>query len=271
VKRGIPQTGLVLFSLILLPIIGWAQTETALEPDAIIQKILEVESKQRTEVQDVLFDAEYIEREGDGAGGYVEKVRLEKKIHMKYLPDTILYHEEYVHLYKNGELRPEQECDEIAADRKSKKKKRGSHDVSYPMLDPFYPKNRGQYTIDYAGVDDSVVANFVCHHFTVTSVVDDETRIDGDYYFDASTFQLVRVNFVPAKLSSNLLFKLDSLNMSMSYAPTTGGHWLPNRFDISGKGKAAFFIDIDWSGTEYFKNPQINTGMTEEQFRTVQD
>jgi hypothetical protein len=251
--------------------IAVSQTETALESSAIIQKLLDVEAKQRTEVQDVVFDAEYIESEGDGNGGFTEKVRLEKKIHMKYMPDTILYHEEYLRFFKNGELKSEEECDEIASDRKSKKKSRGARDISYPMLEPFYPRNRGQYNIDYRGVNDTVIPNYVCHHFKVTSKVEDETKIDGDYYFDANTFQLVRVNFVPAKLSGNLLFKLDSLTMSMTFTPTTDGHWLPERFDISGKGKAAFFIDVDWSGTEYFKNPQINTGLTEEQFRNVQE
>lgn len=248
-----------------------AQQESSLEPSAIIQKILEVEAQQRAEVKDIIFDAEYIESEGNGEGGFTEKVRLEKKIHMKYMPDTILYHEEYLHFYKEGELRSDEECDEMAADRKNKKKKRGSRDISYPMLEPFYPKNRGQYTIAYQGVNDTIAEKYVCHHFKVSSNIDDEHNINGDYYFDAATFQLVRVDFVPAKLGGNLLFKLDDLSMSMSYAPTEDGHWLPSRFDISGKGKAAFFIDVDWSGTERFKNPQINTGLTEEQFKVIQD
>jgi hypothetical protein len=57
----------------------------------------------------------------------------------------------------------------------------------------------------------------------------------------------------------------------MAFAPSSDGHWLPEKFDISGKGKAAFFIDVDWHGTEYFKNPQINTGLSEDQFNTIQE
>ena len=59
--------------------------------------------------------------------------------------------------------------------------------------------------------------------------------------------------------------------MSVSYAPISDGHWLPQQFEISGKGKAAFFIDVDWQGTEYFHNPQVNTGISDELFKTVQD
>ena len=62
----------VLFILITFLAPAWpvsAQEEAALEPDAIIQKILAVESKQRSEIQNVTFDAEYVEKESDGKGG----------------------------------------------------------------------------------------------------------------------------------------------------------------------------------------------------------
>ena len=248
-----------------------AQAEAALEPDAIIQKILEVEAKQRSEIQSVSFDAEYIEKESNGQGGYDEKVKLEKKIRLKYLPDTVWYNEEYLRYFKNGEVRSRAECDEMAAQRQDKKKRRGSRDISYPILTPFKPENRAGYDIAYAGVDDSTVASYVCHHFKVTSTTADEDKINGDYYFEAASFQLARVIFWPAKLSGNLMFKLDKMEMSLSYAPTAQGHWLPEQFDISGRGKAAFFIDVDWSGTEYFHNPQINSGMSDDIFKSDQD
>lgn len=248
-----------------------AQNDTALESDAIIQKILAVEAKQRSEIQTLTFDAEYIEKESNGQGGYEEKVKLEKKIRIKYLPDTIWYNEEYIRYFKSGEVRPAEECDEIAAERKDKKKRRGSRDISWPMLLPFKPASRGAYDISYVGVDDTAVFNFMCHHFKVTSTTEDEDKINGDYYFDAASFQLIRADFTPAKLSANLLFKLDKLQMSVSYAPNPEGHWLPQQFEINGKGKAAFFIDVDWQGTEYFHNPQVNTGISDELFKSDRD
>jgi len=248
-----------------------AQEESALDADAIIAKILAVDTKQRSEIQTVTFDAEYIEKESNGNGGYDEKLRLEKKIRMKYLPDTVWYNEEYIRYLKNGEVRTDEECDEVASERKDKKKKRGSRDISWPMLLPFKPESRGIYNITYLGVNDSAAANFVCHHFKVASITEDEDKINGDYYFDAASFQLIRADFSPAKLGGNLLFKLDKLLMSVSYAPTSEGHWLPKEFEISGKGKAAFFIDVDWQGTEYFHNPQVNTGLSDELFKSDRD
>jgi len=259
------------FSFFLTFVAALAQEETALEPDALIQKILTVEAKQRSEIQTVSFDAEYVEKESNRQGGYDERVRLEKKIRIKYLPDTVWYNEEYVRYFKNGEARPAEECDEIAAERKDKKKRRGSRDISYPILTPFKPESRGGYNIAYQGVDGSTVANYICHHFKVTSTTHDEDKIDGNYYFDAASFQLILVTFSPSKLSGNIMFKLDKLEMAMSYAPTADGHWLPQQFDINGKGKAAFFIDVDWSGTEYFHNPQVNTAMGDDIFKSDRD
>lgn len=245
--------------------------EEALEADAIISKILAVEAKQRSEIQTLTFDAEYIEKESDGNGGYNEKVRLEKKIRLKYLPDTVWYNEEYIRYLKNGEVRPDKECDEVAAERKAKKKKRGSRDISFPILTPLKPASRGSYDVAYLGVDDSTVPDYVCYHFTATSTTLDENKINGDYYFDAASFQLIKVKFAPAKLAGNLMFKLNQLDISMTFAPTAEGHWLPRQFDISGKGKAAFFIGVDWEGTEYFHNPQINTGISDELFKSDGD
>lgn len=262
---------ILVFGIIVSSGLVLAQGEAALEPDAIIQKILDVEARQRTEIHDVVFDAEYIERESNGKGGYNEKMKLEKKIRMKYLPDTTWYCEEYLRYYKNGEVCSNEERDEIAAERQDKKKQRGSRDVSYRILKPFYPESRPEYKISYEGIDDSSKTGYVSYHFKVISVTENEDNINGDYFFDAASFQLIKVNFAPAKLNGNFLFKLNELNMSMSFGPNSDGQWLPQQFDINGKGKAAFFIDVDWSGTEYFHNPQINTGISDSLFKAVQE
>ena len=78
-------------SLLLISVTVPAQEESALDADAIIAKILADDAKQRSEIQTVTFDAEYIEKESNGNGGYDEKLRFEKKIRLKYLPDTIWY------------------------------------------------------------------------------------------------------------------------------------------------------------------------------------
>ena len=59
--------------------------------------------------------------------------------------------------------------------------------------------------------------------------------------------------------------------MSVSYGPTEEGFWLPQQFDISGKGKAIMFIGVNFAGKEYFRNPQINTGIPDDMFEVKED
>ena len=134
------------------------------------------------------------------------------------------------------------------------------------MLEPFTGENREIYEINYLGVVDDIEDNFICHHFRVTSKEEEDTYINGDYYFEAESFHLVRVDFSPAKLVKKAMFKLKDMKMSIIYGPTPEGYWLPRQFDIKGKGKAMFFIGVNFSGTEYYRNPVINSGIADEIF-----
>lgn len=243
----------------LLVSTGFSQEESAIDSDAIIQKVVEVEARQKAELNSVIFDAEYIEMEKDENGGLKEKVRLEKTVTLKYTNDSVTYDEKFNAYYKNGVLMSEQDLVKIAREKTDKKKKRGSRDISYAILSPFYEENRQDYSIAYLGVQDSSVNAFLCHKFRVESLTKNDKAINGDYYFDADSFQLVKVNFTPARKGGNLFFKMKKLEMSMICAPNSDGYWFPTRFDIAGQGKAMFFIGVSWAGTEYFRNPRVNT------------
>jgi len=238
---------------------SYSQQETAIDADAIIQKVVEVEARQRAEIRDVVFDAEYIEMEIDENGEMKEKMRLEKTVTLKYINDSVIYVETFNAYYKKGELMSEDELSKIAREKTEKKKKRGSRDISYSILSPFYDKNKQDYSITYLGVHDTTVSDYLCHKFKVESLTGDKKAINGEYYFDADSFHLVRVDFVPAKIGGNFFFNMKKLELSMMFAPNSDGYWFPTRFDISGQGKAMFFIGVSWAGTEYFRNPRVNT------------
>ena len=148
-----------------------------------------------------------------------------------------------------------------AAERKEKKIKRKSRDISWPMLTPLYPDQRAYYDIIYEGVPEDSIEGRTCHHFRVRSKEKDAHRVHGDYYFDAESFQLVRVDFTPAKLTRNIMFKMKQLDMTVRFGPSPDGYWLPRQFDIAGRGKTLFLIGAKFAGTEYYRNPQINTGI----------
>lgn len=242
-----------------------AQSDNGIDPEALIQRILSVDQRQSEEINDVIYEAEYIEGE-EKDGEFREKVRFEKRIYVKYVDDTALYHEEYLEYYKDGKLKTDKDRDKEAANRKEDKRKRKTKDVSFSMMGPFQPDNRLLYDIVYQGVTEDMVGGYMCHHFEVTATEEIDSLINGDYYFDAESFHLVRVDFAPAKLVKRTFFRLKEMSMSIVYGPTEEGYWLPRQFDIEGKGKAMFFFGVKFAGAEYYRNPEVNSGIDDEVF-----
>ena len=263
-KLGLLVTMTAFYAVLSYSVIA-QPTVNGIDPEAIIERMLAVDANQRDQVRDVVFEAEYIE--GDERDeGFVEKVRLNKRIYVKYVDDSAWFHEEFLAYYKDGELKEPKDLAKEAKNRTDKRKKRKTRNISYPMLTPFYPENRESYEVEYLGVTSETVESYICHHFQVKSKVEDDQFINGDYYIEAESFHLVRVDFSPTKLVKKLMFKLKELNMSIVYGPNLDEFWLPLRFDIQGKGKAAFFFGAEFAGTEYYRNPVVNSGISADVF-----
>ncbi|RME29872.1 MAG: hypothetical protein D6800_02305 [Candidatus Zixiibacteriota bacterium] len=237
-----------------------AQGQSGVDPNALIERILTVDSAQRARINDVTFDAELIVGEMK-KDGFVEKERYLKKVYVKYLPDTTLFHETYLEYFKEGVKQSDKERVKKARERKEKARKRHARNIAYPMLRPFQPQYRQDYDIAYKGVMDARVEGYICYRFDVTSRVKDAEHINGTYYFEADGFHLVKCDFSPAKLTKNLMFKMKKLEMTIIYGPAGDNYWLPKQFDLFGKGKAAFLFGVNFAATEYYRNPVINTGL----------
>jgi hypothetical protein len=259
-----------LFLLMAAALPARAQPEGDIDPEALIERILAVERQQREQIQDVTFTAEYIEGE-EKDGRFKEKLRIVKRIYIKYLPDTAWYHEDFIEYYKDGELKSEKDRDKEEKKRREDKIKRKSRDISYPMLRPFYPERRELYDIVYRGIADTKIESYICHHFQVMAREETDTLLNGHYYFEAESFHLVRVDFSPAKLVKKAFFRLSELDMSITFKPTDDGYWFPARFTASGRGKAVFLFGVRFSGTEYYHDPVINSGLEDELFLETDD
>ncbi len=257
-----PRWFLAVFAFMIMTSAVSSQTvEEGIDPEALIDQILLVDRAQRDAISDLVMDAELVEGKRDDNAELQEKERIIKKIYIKYLPDTALYHEEYLEYYKDGELQDQKELKKQAKERTEKRIKRNTQNVSFPMLKPFYKENRDKYQIDYIGVAPEKINGVVCHRFTVTAKGEEPDMINGDYYFEAEGFHLVRVDFQPAKLTKKMMFRLSQLDMSISYEPVIDDYWLPVRFEIQGKGRAAFFFGVSFAAAEYYRNHQINVGL----------
>jgi hypothetical protein len=240
-----------------------AQETPVIDQEALIEQILATDHRQWDQIHDVVFEAEYLEGKMDN-GTFKQEARYIKKIYIKYLEDTTLYRERYLEYYKDGELQSIEERDKKAREKRKEAQKRKMRNISYPMLEPFYPENREDYTVSYVGIEDA--EDTTCYVFRVESLVEDDEHIDGTYYFETDGFHLVRVDFAPAKLVKKAMFKLSRLDMSVTYGPTVEGFWLPEQFEIYGKGKAAFLFGVNFAGIEYYTNPQVNVGLPDELF-----
>ncbi len=248
---------ILVFSALLCITASSLLAQTNSETQTLIDQILQAEAEQKKIVQNVTFDAEYIEGE-EKDGQFVEKVRFDKKIYIKYDTDTAYLFEEYLAYYKDSKKQDDKNLQSASKEKIEKKQKRKSNDISYSMLKPFYAASKELYTIEYLGLASDKIEDYTCHFFKVRANEENANLINGDYYFDSETYQLVRVEFSPAKLTKKMMFKMKNLEMIIVYKKYEDNLWFPKQFEISGKGKAMFFISVRFAGVEYYRNPQIN-------------
>ncbi|RKX28555.1 MAG: hypothetical protein DRP47_04025, partial [Candidatus Zixiibacteriota bacterium] len=187
---------LIIAMLLMLAIPAAAQQHAVgIDPEALIEQIVNIEKKQREQIKDVTFDTELLIGENDNKMIFQEKSRFFKKVYLKFLDDTTWFHEEYLEYYDKNELQSAEKRDEKATERIEKRRKRKENFISRPMLLPFYPESREYYDIIYEGVTEDKIDDHVCHQFSVHSKIEEESYINGDFFFEAETFHLVRVDF----------------------------------------------------------------------------
>ncbi len=243
-----------------------AQEIKTIDSDAIIQKAISVEAELRMKIKDLVVDAEYIEGKLDDDGNFQEKLKFTKRIYRKIFPDTLWKHEEFLEFYDQGKLASEKEKNKAVKKWKKRKAKTANkHDLMF-MLFPFYAENKEKYSFKYLGLNEKKVNGRLCHHFKVEALLEEKSLIHGDYYIEAEGFHLARVTFRPAKLVKKMMFKLHKLDMAIDYSPLTEETWLPQKFEITGKGKAALFFGVNFGGSEIFSNAIINGGIDDSMF-----
>jgi hypothetical protein len=144
-------------------------------------------------------------------------------------------------------------------------------DISYPMIRPFTQRHRALYTITYQGIVPEKIENYICHKFRVDAIEPADSLINGDYYFESDGFHLVRVDFSPSKLVKRSMFKMNQMNMSLTFEKSVGDFWLPAKFQIQMRAKAMWVIGIKVSGTEEYRNAVVNSGIDDQLFEVHDD
>ncbi|PKK84974.1 MAG: hypothetical protein CVT49_00085 [candidate division Zixibacteria bacterium HGW-Zixibacteria-1] len=232
----------------------------------LIDSVLAAHQRQFDAVSDMTFDAIFYERRTDKEGEVTEEKRYEKKIYLKKIDDTFHIHQKYVALYLDGVLQ-DREALVTEVDKKQEERvKRGNRDFTYDLTIPLQMLYTGMYDVSYKGIAKEKINGFTCYMLRADAREKNDTLLNCLYYVDTADYNLVRVDFSPAKLVSKLMFKLKELDMTINYKPYDSVIWIPDRFELLGKGKAAFFIGVYFQSEETYTNPVVNSGLDDSLF-----
>lgn len=263
----------------ILPL--WANSALANQPvedslliESIISRLQAGETIQRQKLHDVTLSGTMYERRLKGNGEIKEEKRFDHITYMRRKSDTVRkmdIHEDYLRYFKNGKIQKAKELAKEVENRLKKKKKSGSYNISAQLSDAFSDKHRQAYRYMYGGITDTLVEERICHIVEVSANPErrdkkEKTRIEGIYYIDTLSCRITRVDFRPAKLGGGLVFKVNEVNMTLTYYQVSEHIWLPNYFHITGKGKAALFFTIRFESEGTFQHPIINSGLPDSLF-----
>jgi hypothetical protein len=265
------RTSFTILFILLLPAFCLAGIPDDSLLNVIVGRLLDNNQAQLALISDITYDVVSYEKRTDGDGKvketkkYIKKVRLDKGPDGKFLNNETIY--EY---YINGEKQNDADLAKLARERAEKKKKRGGQGIDYDMTRPLKPERREYYDVRYLGLAEEQIDGYDCYMVGIEAKENKETKslldtlINAVYYIDTISYNLVRVDFSPARLTSKLMFKLRALDMSVRYEPYDSTLWLPRQFTIKGRGKAALFVGVYFEGEEVYSNPVINSATGKE-------
>jgi len=252
---------IILVSLIIFAAGVSAQESTDIKPGYLARKMIEVRDAQNDAVEDMVFDGYHFQQKIDGDGNITEKKEYRKKHYIAKIDDSLHVYEQYLEFMIDGEIQSAEETAKEAAKRREEKEKRGARDLGYDFTIPLRMVYTGLYDLSYDGIADEPIDGYICYMLRCTAREENDSLINCLYYVDTASYHTVRVEFSPAKLVNVLVFKLSELSMAMNYKKYDDIIWVPHKFEINGRGKAAFFISVNFSGGETYSNPVINGGV----------
>ncbi len=234
---------------------------TAMSVGGLIDSVLAVRQRQIEAVEDMAFDAVFYERRTDGNGNITEEKRYDKKIFVKNINDSFHIHQQYRSYYLDGVQQPREDLIAQVEKKQEERRKRGGRDFNYDMTIPLRMLYTGMYDVSYKGIAEEKIEGYTCYKLSADAREENDTLMNCLYYVDTASYNLVRIDFSPAKLTKKLMFKLSRLDMTIYYSQYDRAIWIPRRFELNGKGKAAFFVNVYFQSEETYTNPAVNSGL----------
>lgn len=232
--------------------------------DELLDSVLAVKQIQEQSIDNMVIDAVFFERKLSGKGKVKEEKKYEKIIYLEKINDSLTQVDRYLACYKDGERLDDKKAEKEFAKKKEEKIKRKNRDLAFDMTIPMQPSHRKLYDIYYDSMSLQKIDNYDCLVVNAVAKEKTDSLIDCTYYFDKNSFHMVKVDFKPSKLVKKMMFKLNSLDMSLEYRPFNHEIWVPARFYIKGKGKAALFVGVHFESEEIYSNHKVNTTIDRE-------
>ena len=261
------RTILIAF-LITLGVAGSIEANENITVGMLIDSVLAARQRQVDAVKDMTFDAVFYERRTDKDGNISEEKKYEKRIFVKQINDSFYIHQQYRTFYLDGVRQPRELLVAEVEKKQEERKKRGGRDFTYDLTIPLQMLYTGMYDVSYKGITKEKIEGHICYKLYADAREKNDTLINCMYYVDTTSYNLVRVDFSPAKLVSKFMFKLKELDMRINYQKYDSAIWIPRRFELLGKGKAAFFVGVYFQSEETYINPVVNSGLDDSIFES---
>jgi len=245
---------------------AWPDYDPSKMPEGLIDSILSAGQRQADILNDMVFDATLTQKKLDGDGELKEIKEYKKRIYARKYDDGWRVYEEFLEYIKDGEVQSAEVLAEEAEKKRQEKEKRGNRDLTFELTEPFKMLYTGLYNLRWRGVSDEKIGGYECYIIDIEAREESDSLINATYFVDTATYHIVRADFQPAKLAKGLMFKMKEFDMSMHYEPYDDDIWLPRRFHITGKGKAALFINVSFEIEELYTDPVINSGLDDSMF-----
>lgn len=217
------------------------------------------DSTLRAAINDLTIAAESYSRKLKGDG----EIKEEKKFFKTYYFKDTLFKTEFHEYYKDDEKQNEKELLKEIEEARKRREKGRSRDASVKPLLPFYREHRENYEFNLMGIETK--QDRKCFQVDTRSLIEDEDLLEGRYWIETKNHNLIYAEFHPAKLPG----PIKQLDMQMTYAPISDDYWLMERFYMYGRGKVAIFIKFYFEVEELYFDYRINTGLSDEIFKEV--
>ena len=231
--------------------------ETATTGEITLEEIIEGVKKQQerivTEIEDAIFFADAVYRELDKDGKLKKYLTANRRI---YMGQKNKRYEECLSMVLNGE---ELKGKKLRKEFKDwQKKTKPQSETKMPMT----PEGEGSYNYDLIGSGkwdgmDVWVVGFAPKKRK-------KEYIEGKGYISKDSFNIVRVEFAPAKLSR----VIENMQMSLTYSEVEG-YWFPVKFDLKmtiSVGLLVEFFRIDVEVEDTYSNYKFNNQLDDSLF-----